>query len=95
MGSHGMGWDELQIPWDGMGWKFVFENGMGWDGTNQLVPWDDFLVPSHPIRSPDLYTDFNGWYTAQLLSIAYYSLSNAHTDTTYITIKNEFDQIES
>ena len=40
--SHGMGWDE----------KFFLTNGMGWDGMNWLVPWDEFSVPSHPIRSP-------------------------------------------
>ena len=28
---------------------------MGWDGINQAVPWDDFFVPSHPIRSPGVY----------------------------------------
>ncbi len=32
----------LQIPW----------NPMGWDGTDQVVPWYDFVVPSHAIRSP-------------------------------------------
>jgi hypothetical protein len=25
---------------------------MGWDGTDQVVPWYDFVVPSRPIRNP-------------------------------------------
>ncbi len=37
-----MGWDDLQIPRD---------------GTIQSTPWDDFFVPSHPIRSPDIYKE--------------------------------------
>jgi hypothetical protein len=50
-----MGWDGkffFGIPWDGMGREVFFWNPMGWDGTDQVVPWYDFVVPSHPIRSP-------------------------------------------
>ena len=49
MGSHGMGWDELKIPWDGMGCKSVFweSHGMGWDRL--LCPMGRFScpIPSH------------------------------------------------
>ena len=52
-----MGWDGTTCKSHGMGWdeKFFLTNGMGWDGMNWLVPWDEFSVPSHPIRSPDCY----------------------------------------
>ncbi len=42
----------LQIPWDGMGWDGKFFFPMGWDGTDKVVPWYDFVVPCHSIRSP-------------------------------------------
>ena len=51
-----MGWDGMNCRSHGMGWNEIFfGNPMGWDGTKHLVPWDDFFVPSHPIRSPALY----------------------------------------
>ena len=52
--THGMRWDEnflKVVPWDAMGRFLNRWDGMGWGGWRKFVPWDEFLVPSHPIRS--------------------------------------------
>ncbi len=39
------------MGWDGMTYQ---SHEIGWDAMKQLVPWEDFFVPSHRNWSPDI-----------------------------------------
>jgi hypothetical protein len=54
--SRGIGWDGIHGKYRGLGWdeNYFSVNPMGYDRMRCIGRWDEIVVPSHSIRSPDL-----------------------------------------